>query len=57
MYEMDDRLTAYSVKDIKEMGLDGAKMMFRLDLATSQARYSQQTLIECANIVRQCGRE
>ncbi len=55
MYEMDDRLTAYSVKDIKEMGLDGAKMMFRLDLATSQARYSQQTLIECANIVRQCG--
>jgi DhnA family fructose-bisphosphate aldolase class Ia len=53
-YEMDDAVTAYTVKEIKEIGLDGAKMMFRLDLETSQARYSQQTLIRCAEMVRAC---
>lgn len=30
-FEMDDRMTAYTVRAIKEMGLDGAKLMFRLD--------------------------
>jgi DhnA family fructose-bisphosphate aldolase class Ia/sugar phosphate isomerase/epimerase len=54
-YEMDDRTTAYKVKEIAELGMDGAKMMFRLDLETSQARYSQSTLVECANMVRECG--
>lgn len=56
-HEMDDRVTAYTVKDIKELGLDGAKMMFRLDLKTPQARYSQTTLETVANMVRQCNHE
>lgn len=30
-FEMDDRMTAYTACAIKEMGLDGAKLMFRLD--------------------------
>ncbi len=30
-FEMDDRMTAYTPRAIKEMGLDGAKLMFRLD--------------------------
>lgn len=53
-HEMDDRLTAYKIKDIKDLGLDGAKMMFRIDLKTPQARYSQVTLETCANMVREC---
>nr|MDO8111380.1 TIM barrel protein [Candidatus Sigynarchaeota archaeon] len=56
-HEMDDRVTAYTVKDCKELGLDGAKMMFRLDLKTPQARYSQTTLETVANMVRQCSHE
>jgi DhnA family fructose-bisphosphate aldolase class Ia/sugar phosphate isomerase/epimerase len=54
-HEMDDRTTAYKVKEIAELGMEGAKMMFRIDLETSQARYSQNTLVECSNIVRECG--
>ncbi|MEX2681402.1 MAG: TIM barrel protein [Candidatus Sigynarchaeota archaeon] len=53
-HEMDDRLTAYKIKDIKDLGLDGAKMMFRVDLKTPQARYSQATIELCANLVREC---
>jgi DhnA family fructose-bisphosphate aldolase class Ia len=51
---MDDRLTAYKVSEIAERKLDGAKMMFRLDLETSQARYSHQTLELVSNIIREC---
>ncbi|MHA1338801.1 MAG: Cgl0159 family (beta/alpha)8-fold protein [Promethearchaeota archaeon] len=54
MYEMDDRITAYKVKEIVERNLDGAKMMFRIDLKTPQARYSQQTVERCANLIREC---
>lgn len=53
-FEMDDRLTAYKVNEITERKLDGAKMMFRLDLETSQARYSHQTLELVSNIIRDC---
>ena len=53
-YEMDDLLTAYSVKDIVECNLDGAKMMFRVDLESSQARYSQKTIETCSQIIREC---
>lgn len=56
-FEMDDRLTAYSVKDAKAMGLDGVKMMFRLDLKSSQARYSQQTVELCSKLVREASQE
>lgn len=56
-HEMDDRITAYTIKDIKEQNLDGAKMMFRLDLKTNMARFSQSTLEAVANMVRQCVHE
>ncbi|MBN2156959.1 MAG: TIM barrel protein [Candidatus Lokiarchaeota archaeon] len=54
MYEMDDRITAYKVDEIVERRLDGAKMMFRIDLDTAQARYSQQTIERVADMVRKC---
>jgi DhnA family fructose-bisphosphate aldolase class Ia len=56
MYEMDDVVTAYSVDDIKNLGLDGAKMMFRLDLETSMARYSQRTIEACSKMIRECNK-
>ncbi|MHA1792219.1 MAG: Cgl0159 family (beta/alpha)8-fold protein [Promethearchaeota archaeon] len=56
MYEMDDRITAYTIEEIKNLNLDGAKMMFRLDLKTPQSRYSQYTVERCANMVRQCNK-
>ena len=56
MYEMDDHVTAYTVDDINELGLDGAKMMFRLDLETTMARYSQRTLETCSKMVRKCNK-
>ncbi len=55
-YEMDDLLTAYTVEDIIESNLDGAKMMFRIDLETRQARYSQRTIEICSKIIRACNR-
>ncbi|MHA1734184.1 MAG: Cgl0159 family (beta/alpha)8-fold protein [Promethearchaeota archaeon] len=54
MFEMDDRVTAYTVKDIQKYNLDGAKMMFRLDLETTMSRYSQYTVERCAKMVREC---
>ncbi|MHA1688643.1 MAG: Cgl0159 family (beta/alpha)8-fold protein [Promethearchaeota archaeon] len=54
MYEMDDHVTAYTVEDIQKFRLDGAKMMFRLDLETNMARYSQRTLQTCSKMVRAC---
>ncbi len=53
-FEMDDVVTAYSVDDINKLGLDGVKMMFRLDLKTNMARYSQRTLETCSKMVRAC---
>lgn len=53
-YEMDDHVTAYNIEDINSLGLDGAKMMFRLDLKTSQARYSQRTIETCSQMIRRC---
>ncbi|MBD3255738.1 MAG: TIM barrel protein [Candidatus Lokiarchaeota archaeon] len=53
-FEMDDHITAYTIQDIKRLGLDGAKMMFRLDLDTNMARYSQRTMQRCAKMVREC---
>ncbi len=55
-YEMDDSVTAYSIDDIRNLGLDGAKMMFRLDLETNMARYSQKTLETCSKMIRQCNK-
>ena len=56
-YEMDDAVTAYTINDIKALGLDGAKMMFRLDLETNMARYSQKTLETCSKMIRECNKD
>ncbi|MHA1291837.1 MAG: Cgl0159 family (beta/alpha)8-fold protein [Promethearchaeota archaeon] len=55
-YEMDDAVTAYTIEDINNLGLDGAKMMFRLDLETNMARYSQRTLETCSKMIRECNK-
>ncbi len=55
-YEMDDLITAYNIEDIKSLGLDGAKMMFRLDLETNMARYSQKTLESVSKMIRECNK-
>jgi len=55
-YEMDDHVTAYTIGDIRNLGLDGAKMMFRLDLETNMARYSQRTVETCSRMVRECNK-
>ncbi|TFF69088.1 MAG: hypothetical protein EU516_01180 [Promethearchaeota archaeon] len=55
-YEMYDPITAYNIEDITAIGLDGAKIMLRLDLETKMAKYSQKTLKICAGIVRECNR-
>ncbi|MHA1671338.1 MAG: Cgl0159 family (beta/alpha)8-fold protein [Promethearchaeota archaeon] len=56
MYEMDDHITAYTIEDIRRLGLDGAKMMFRLDLNSNMARYSQRTLGLCSKMIRECNK-
>lgn len=56
MYEMDDRVTAYNIEDIRRLGLDGAKMMFRLDLNSKMAKYSQRTIEMCSKMIRECNK-
>ena len=56
VYEMYDPITAYSIEDVKRLGLDGAKMMVRLDLETEMAKYSQKTLEICSKMIRQCNK-
>jgi len=53
-YEMYDPVTAYNIHDIKKLGIDGAKMMIRLDIASKFAKYSQKTLKICSKLVRRC---
>ncbi len=52
-YEMDDRMTAYTAKSMHEMGVDGAKLMFRIDLAN---KYSIRTLEYCAKAINECNK-
>ena len=56
IYEMDDRVTAYNIEDIRRLGLDGAKMMFRLDLNSKMAKYSQRTIEMCSKMIRECNK-
>ncbi len=56
-FEMEDRLTAYTVKEIANLNLDGAKMMFRLDMESSMSRYSQYTVETCSRIIRECNEQ
>ena len=56
IYEMYDPVTAYNIQDTINLGLDGAKIMFRLDLTTKMAKYSQKTLEICAEVIRECNK-
>ncbi len=50
-FEMDDRMTAYTARGMARMGLDGAKLMFRIDL---QEEGSLKTLEYCAKAIDDC---
>lgn len=50
-FEMDDRVTAYTPKGLARMGMDGAKLMFRIDL---QEKGSVKTLEYCARAIDEC---
>lgn len=50
-FEMWDALTAYDARGLREMQLDGAKLMFRLDPTN---RGSGQTLVWCAQAINAC---
>ncbi len=51
VFEMDDRMTAYTAAGMKEMGLDAGKIMFRLDV---NDRYSGRTIEYCADAINEC---
>ncbi len=54
-YEMMDRMTAYrDVKKIKDLKLDGAKMLMRLAVPDPYDRYCIQTMEECARCIEAC---
>jgi DhnA family fructose-bisphosphate aldolase class Ia len=53
-YEMMDYVTAYNIEDIRDLRLDGAKMMFRLDLESRRSKYSQRTIKMCSELIRKC---
>lgn len=54
-YEMYDRMTAYrDVKKIKELKLDGAKMLLRLAVPDPYDRYCIQTMEDCARGIEAC---
>jgi DhnA family fructose-bisphosphate aldolase class Ia len=51
VFEMDDRFTAFTAESIKELGLDGAKVMLRLDVNSPE---SGKTIMYCADAVNDC---
>jgi len=50
-FEMDDRMTAYTPQSLVKMGLDGAKLMCRVDMAEEG---SGRTLEYCAKAINEC---
>jgi DhnA family fructose-bisphosphate aldolase class Ia len=50
VFEMDDRMTAFTSESIKEMRLDGAKIMFRLETNTEK---SGATISYCAEVINE----
>jgi DhnA family fructose-bisphosphate aldolase class Ia/sugar phosphate isomerase/epimerase len=57
-YEMYDRMTAYrDVKKIKELKMDGAKMLLRFSVPDPYDRYCIQTMEECARAVEACNEQ
>jgi DhnA family fructose-bisphosphate aldolase class Ia len=54
-YEMFDRMTAYrDVKKVKQLKLDGAKILLRFAVPDPYDRYCIQTMEECARVVDAC---
>ena len=49
-FEMDDRMTAYTTDSIAKMGLDGAKIMFRLDPDNPD---SGKTIMYCVEAINE----
>ncbi len=52
-YEMDDRMTAFTAERMHRLGMDGSKIMFRLDMG-QHSRYSIQTIAYCAEAIKRC---
>lgn len=52
-FEMDDRMTAYTSESIKEMGLDGAKIMLRLETTEKE---SGATIGYCSEVINELNR-
>jgi DhnA family fructose-bisphosphate aldolase class Ia len=49
-FEMRDRFTSFSARQLKKMGLDGGKMLLRVDLTSADCG---ATLWECAQALRE----
>ncbi|MBE3576845.1 MAG: TIM barrel protein [Limnochordales bacterium] len=54
-YEMDDRVSAFTAARMAELGLDGAKLLFRLD-SGPYSRYSIQTMYYVSQAMNECRR-
>ena len=54
-YEMDDRVSAFTAARMAELGLDGAKLLFRLD-SGPYSRYSIQTMYYTTQAMNDCRR-
>lgn len=52
-FEMDDTMTSFTAASIYDLRLDGAKMMFRLDLTNEG---SAKTLYYCAQVINELNR-
>ncbi|HXF82100.1 MAG TPA: hypothetical protein VNN19_05050 [bacterium] len=50
-FELDDRMTAYTAERIAQLRLDGAKMMFRLEV---RERASLDTMMYCVEAINAC---
>lgn len=50
IFEMDDRFTSFTAESIKNLGLDGAKLMFRLYSGSAE---SGETIDYCAKAINQ----
>jgi DhnA family fructose-bisphosphate aldolase class Ia len=50
-FEMDDRMTAFTPERIAQLRLDGAKVMFRLEL---RERESLDTMMGCVDAINAC---
>ncbi len=51
VFELDDRVTAYTPEDIRRLGLDGAKVLLRIDIGS---RDTANTIGYVADVARRC---